>query len=139
MKNLLKLKPNVFPMASMLLLALFLFSCGGGQRQVQEDRLEEVKEDTELQLRQLKNDIDDRISDLDDEIEEAEGELEEELKEIRDELKAQRERIAVEMEKVEAATLETWEDVLGEVHRTYQDARSKTVELMQEASEKLNQ
>ncbi len=139
MKNFQKLTTNVLPMASMLLLALFLFSCGGGQRQVQEDRLQEVKEDTELQLRQLKNEIDDRIEDLDGEIEEAEGELEEELKEIREELKVQRESIAAEMEKVEAATLETWEEVIGEVTRAYEESRGKTVELMQQAADKLQE
>ncbi|MDR4988425.1 MAG: hypothetical protein RG741_06280 [Bacteroidales bacterium] len=122
-------------MVIMMMVVLFLWSCGDGQKQAQQAKLKEVQESTCMQLNDLKKDIEKRIAYLDTQIETAKGELQENLKEVRAELKMQQEIIEKEMELVRASSLETWDSVLSDVRKKYQDARTKTNEVSKKVRE----
>ena len=122
------------------LLSLFIWACGGGsQQQVQERQLEEVKQDTELEIRQLLNDINERLEVIEDEMEEASGEIEEELEEAHQELLEQREIIEAEIEKVQNASLDTWEQVRISVSQKYNEARTTTNDVSRRVRDMLDQ
>ncbi len=116
-------------MVIMMMVVLFLWSCGDGQKQAQQAKLKEVQEKTCMQLNELKKDIEKRIAYLDEQIESAKGELQENLKEVRAELKKQEEILEKEMELVRASSVETWDNVLADVKKKYQDVRTKTNEV----------
>ncbi len=134
-KSIKKSTPLIITMVVLFLMA----SCGGGSHQkAQKERLKEVKENTSQQLQTLKMDIEQRIDYIDEQIEEASGELEEKLKEVRAELKKQRDIIEKDIEGVKAATLESWDQVLTNVTRHYQEVRSKTNEVSKKVREMLD-
>jgi len=126
MKKILK-SQHVLPFMAALLFVAFMASCGGGgaQRQVQEERLEEVRSEVVQDLNQLRNNIDERISVIEEEMEEAEGELLEQLELGREALEEQRTRIDEELENVEDATLENWDETVNRVTMTYREANEE--------------
>lgn len=124
---------------SLFLVMGIAWSCGGGQKQEQERKLNEVKETTSMQLELLMNDIDKRIGYLDEQIEEATGELKENLKEVRKQLKDQKQMIANEIESVKKATLEGWNNALASATKHYQEARLQTNELSKKVREWLEE
>ncbi len=127
-------KSTVFLFAAFI--ALLVMACGGGnQQKAQKEKLRDVKETTNMQLQELKKDIEQRIEYVDEQIEVASGELEENLKEVRSELKQQQELIEKEMENVKNATIETWDGVLSNLRTNYQSARTK----MNEASKNVRE
>ncbi len=139
MKPISRFHHKMLSLPAIFLVILFLWSCGGGPQQAQKRQLEEVKDNTELQLRQLRNDIAERIDYLDEQIDEATGETEEELKEARAVLKEQKELIDQCIVNVREATLEKWESVRGDTQKSYQDARSKMNEVSKNVREILDQ
>jgi peptidoglycan hydrolase CwlO-like protein len=136
MKPFFKSYPGQTTFLLSFLIMFFVSACGGGnQQKAQNEKLNDVKETTRLQLQQLEKDIEERIDYVDEQIEEASGELEQNLREVRDELKTQQEVVEKEMENVKNATIETWDNVLNNVKTNYQDARTK----MNEASKKVRE
>lgn len=123
------LKNQLIGLTGITLLALFMWSCGGGQDRASKQKLEETKQQTIQNLNKIKGDIDQRIKYVDEEIEEASDELKEKLKEARAELKVQKDLLTKELEHVKGATLDTWNDVVAKASESLSQARKKTNEV----------
>jgi hypothetical protein len=123
------LKQSVFPVFFFSL--IILWSCGGGgaQRQVQEEKLAEVKASVSSDLYELRRDIMERIAYVEDELDEATGETQEVLEESRGELQAQLGEVEKEIENVREASLETWDSVIQQVNGTVSRVREKRNEI----------
>jgi len=147
MKNLIKLSSNknIFKKSQNLLFALLaiilFFACNGERRaeQMREEQLENAKEQTELSINEVRNDVKDRIQYLEDEIEQASGELEEKLKQSRKDLKDKLKRLDEELKKVEEATYDEWDKVLARVNEVVTDTRKKSNEVSKNVRELLDE
>ncbi|TVQ89865.1 MAG: hypothetical protein EA393_06420 [Bacteroidetes bacterium] len=129
MKTLLRISSGNYPVIVMIVFAMFLVSCGGGQNRAQKEQLKEAKQTTIQNINRYKNEIQERINYVEGQIEEASGELEENLKEARTELKAQKDLLAQELKNVEEASIEQWNDIVGKASESLGKARSKMNEV----------
>ncbi|TVQ17200.1 MAG: hypothetical protein EA361_02875 [Bacteroidetes bacterium] len=138
MKKLGEFLRNGYPMMTLLLVSVFLISCGGGQDREAKKKLDETKEQTVLNINRIKIDIEERIAYVNEEMEEATGETREKLKEARENLKAQKELLEVELEKVKAASIDTWNETVASASQSITDARRKTNEISKNVREMLD-
>ncbi|MFW5707787.1 MAG: hypothetical protein ACOCX0_02130 [Bacteroidota bacterium] len=115
---------------TVLIMMMFLISCGGGGQNRQSERqLEEAKQETIQSINKIKVDIQDRIKYVDQEMENTTGETRDELQTARRELEAQCDILDAEMEEVNEASLDTWNEVINSTSQTLAETRKKVNEV----------
>ncbi len=128
----------VYPLIAFL--TIVFWACGGGgQDRVQRQQLKETKQETVQNINRYKNDIQERIEYVQAELEEATGETREKLEAAKKDLQTQHDLLAAELAKVEAATLETWNNVIKGTSQVLSDTRKKTNEVSKKVREMLDE
>lgn len=140
MKALIRVFGKGYPMITIMLVTLFLVSCGGGgQKRQANEQLEETKEQTILNINKIKVDIEERIAYVNGELENATGETREELMNAKERLSEQKEVLNAELEKVRNASLDSWNDVVASASEAIAEGRRKTNEISKKVREMLDE
>jgi len=94
-----------------------------------DDQFEEDRTEVAEDLRELREDISQRIQRVGDRMENANEEARQDLSELNEQLLDERERVDEALERVESSTNSTWSDVREGARNTFQDVKRELGEL----------
>jgi hypothetical protein len=119
------------------LIAVLIWSCGGGDgtstaERLKQDQLNEVKESVLAEINNLKNEVEQRIEFLEDEAGTADNQVRARMDEYRNELIEQNELLSKEYQNIQDATFEEWNDIAEGASETINQVNQKTNEITKE-------
>jgi peptidoglycan hydrolase CwlO-like protein len=126
---------NLRILSVIILSTLFLMACPGDQQRRADQEFQAAQEERLQELRELRDDIDNRIDNLNDEIDEAQGDVQAALEDARDDLREQRDRIDQEIDNIETASRDNWDQVEERAARTAEQVRIRTNEIYRDVEQ----